>query len=101
MFLKCMICNNMHYAFMCIESNKNVNKSTSNNFEKEVKKQDNSLNLLSISNLPQVLLHTLEVKIKDKNCSLIVRTRTKTVNMNKHFKFKRYNHNENNFFHFC
>ncbi|GFR19349.1 integrase catalytic domain-containing protein [Trichonephila clavata] len=66
----------MHYAVMCTpppESNKNVNKPTSNNLEKEVKEQDKSLNLASISNAPHVLLQTLKVKIKGKNCSLIVR----------------------------
>ncbi|GFR13630.1 uncharacterized protein TNCT_574621 [Trichonephila clavata] len=50
---------------MCTETNKNVNKPTSNNLEKEVKEQDKSLNLASISNAPHVLLQTLKVKIKD------------------------------------
>ncbi|GFR07031.1 integrase catalytic domain-containing protein [Trichonephila clavata] len=72
-FVKCLICNKMYYAVMCTESNKNVNKPTSNNLEKEVKEQDKSLNLASISNTPHVLLQTLKVKIKGENCSLIVR----------------------------
>ncbi|GFR16662.1 integrase catalytic domain-containing protein [Trichonephila clavata] len=58
---------------MFTESNKNVNKPTSNNLEKEVNEQDKSLNLASISNAPQVLLQTLKVKTKGKICSLIVR----------------------------
>ncbi|GFT98587.1 integrase catalytic domain-containing protein [Nephila pilipes] len=58
---------------MFTESNKNINNPTSNNLEKEVKEQVKSLNLASISNAPQVLLMTLKVKIKGKNCSLIVR----------------------------
>ncbi|GFX61625.1 integrase catalytic domain-containing protein [Trichonephila clavipes] len=58
---------------MCTESNKNVNKPTSNKLEKEVKEQDKSLNLASILNTPPVLLQTLKVKIQGKNCSLIVR----------------------------
>ncbi|GFT84229.1 integrase catalytic domain-containing protein [Trichonephila clavipes] len=72
-FVKCLICNKMHYAVMYAESNKNVNKPTSNNLEKEVKEQDKSLSLASISNGPQVLQQTLKVKIRGKNCSLIVR----------------------------
>ncbi|GBM18020.1 hypothetical protein AVEN_238409-1 [Araneus ventricosus] len=74
-FVKCIICNNMHYAIMCTESskNKNVNKSTSNKSENEIKEQNQSVNLASISYSPQVLLQTLVVKIKSKNCSLTVR----------------------------
>ncbi|GFV41526.1 integrase catalytic domain-containing protein [Trichonephila clavipes] len=72
-FVTWLVCNKMPYAVMCTVSNKNVNKPTSNNLEKEVKEQDKSLNLASISNAPQVLLQTLKVKITGKNCSLIVR----------------------------
>ncbi|GBL54168.1 hypothetical protein AVEN_92-1, partial [Araneus ventricosus] len=72
-FVKCLICNKMHYAIMCTESNKHVTKPTSNNSEKEIKEQNKSVNMASISNTPQVLLQTLKVKIKGKNCSLTVR----------------------------
>ncbi|GBM71535.1 hypothetical protein AVEN_41662-1 [Araneus ventricosus] len=72
-FVKCMICDKMHYAIMCTESNKYVTKPTSNNSEKEIKEQNKSVNMASISNTPQVLLQTLKVKIKGKNCSLTVR----------------------------
>ncbi|GBN68725.1 hypothetical protein AVEN_67969-1 [Araneus ventricosus] len=65
----------MHYAIMCTESNQNksANKSTSNSSEKEIKEQNKAVNLTSISKSPQVLLQTLKVKIKGKNCSLTVR----------------------------
>ncbi|GBM11178.1 hypothetical protein AVEN_207717-1 [Araneus ventricosus] len=72
-FVKCLICNKMHYAIMCTESNKHVTKPKSNNSEKEIKEQNKSVNMASISNTPQVLLQTLKVKIKGKNCSLTVR----------------------------
>ncbi|GBN69468.1 hypothetical protein AVEN_239189-1 [Araneus ventricosus] len=58
---------------MCTESNKHVNKPTSNNSEKEIKEQNKSVNMASISNTPQVLLQSLKVKIKSKNSSLTVR----------------------------
>ncbi|GBO23647.1 hypothetical protein AVEN_18373-1 [Araneus ventricosus] len=57
-FVKCMICDKMHYAIMCTESNKHVTKPTSNNSEKEIKEQNKSVNMASISNTPQVLLQT-------------------------------------------
>ncbi|GBM89881.1 hypothetical protein AVEN_111829-1 [Araneus ventricosus] len=72
-FVKCMICDKMHYAIMCTESKKHVTKPTSNNSEKEIKEQNKAVNLASISKSPQVLLQTLKVKIKSKNCSLTVR----------------------------
>ncbi|GBN38796.1 hypothetical protein AVEN_75281-1 [Araneus ventricosus] len=74
-FVKCLICNKMYYAKMCTESNQNksANKSTSNSSEKEIKEQNKAVNLASISKSPQVLLQTLKVKIKSKNCSLTVR----------------------------
>ncbi|GBM31786.1 hypothetical protein AVEN_56894-1 [Araneus ventricosus] len=63
-FVKCIICNKVHYAIMCTESNKHVTKRTSNNSEKQIKEQNKAINLASISKSSQILLQTVKVKIK-------------------------------------